>query len=462
MNNITVSRKSSIIEPDTLTIGIDLGKKTNVAVVLNYQDDRVDRFSFGHSRKDYELCRQRLAKACQQQGANGILVGMEPTNYFWKLVAADLEEQKIPYRLVNAYTVKKYREGTQIDSAKNDERDARAIAELIRIGKYTKTQLLRGKYADLRNYANLHRQLVKDISRQRARLHEPVGHLFPELREVFKALDGLTVRGMLTNHAAAAKIRSMKVEDFIERVRADYEGKRLPKKKLRQAHQLAQQSVGLLDTEALQMKVTILLERIDSLIAQQERVKARLLATFESFQEAQYMVSLGLGQMTTALLLAEIGNPSTFSSSRQLVKLAGLQPTPNRSGQRQSGATPISRKGRGQMRTLLYFACMRRVQTDEAFASYYRGLKERSKNPLAPRQALIAASGKAVRILWGLITNQCAYNPALWEHQWNSCRPSSGVECKCVDCDDKATRGQRKPSLEAHRDLVREQVALVA
>lgn len=35
---------------------------------------------------------------------------MEPANYFWKLLARELEEKQQTYRLVNAYTVKKHRE----------------------------------------------------------------------------------------------------------------------------------------------------------------------------------------------------------------------------------------------------------------------------------------------------------------------------------------------------------------
>ncbi len=55
---------------------------------------------------------------------------MEPTNYFWKLLARELEEQQIPYRLVNAYSVKKHREGNPLDASKDDPRDAKQIAEL--------------------------------------------------------------------------------------------------------------------------------------------------------------------------------------------------------------------------------------------------------------------------------------------------------------------------------------------
>ncbi len=76
------------------------------------------------------------------------------SNYFWKLLARELEEKKITYHLVNAYTVKKHREGDQLDRSKDDRRDAGQIAELSRNGHYTQTRLQKGAYEELRQYGH--------------------------------------------------------------------------------------------------------------------------------------------------------------------------------------------------------------------------------------------------------------------------------------------------------------------
>ena len=41
---------------------------------------------------------------CESQQAAGVLVGMEPTNYYWKLLAAELEQHQVEYRLVNPFS----------------------------------------------------------------------------------------------------------------------------------------------------------------------------------------------------------------------------------------------------------------------------------------------------------------------------------------------------------------------
>ena len=107
----TLSKKLASIEPGTLYVGVDLSLDRNVAIVLDARARQLDRFGFPNDRDGYDYFYRRLATQRQRQQAPAVLVGMEPTNYFWKLLATDLEAHQVAYRLVNPYTVKKHREG---------------------------------------------------------------------------------------------------------------------------------------------------------------------------------------------------------------------------------------------------------------------------------------------------------------------------------------------------------------
>lgn len=74
---------------------------------------------------------ERLSKVRDKQGASQVEVAMEPTNFFWKLLANWLEQNHIAYQMVNAYTVNKHREEDQIDRSKDDKRDAFVITDLL-------------------------------------------------------------------------------------------------------------------------------------------------------------------------------------------------------------------------------------------------------------------------------------------------------------------------------------------
>jgi len=410
----TLSKKLASVKPGTLYAGVDLALDRNVAVVLSERAEQLDRFGFPNERGGYDYFHHRLETLRERWRAPAVLVGMEPTNYFWKLLAADLEQRQVSYRLVNPYTVKKHREGDQLDRSKDDRRDAFTISDLLRTGKYTETRLLHGGYAELRQYSTLYEQLRRDTGRQKTIIRNTAGQLFPELPRVFKDFTGLTALAMLNNHAPTTVIREMSQDALISGVRADFQGTRLQVSKLCRAHVLAANSVGLQDgVQALQLSLRLHIEALETLQRQLEEARIAFVDTLLALPESRYLLSVhGLGVVTAATILAEIGDPSHYSNARQLIKLAGTQPVLNTSGRKTRSKTPMSHKGRPRLRTALFFAVMRLIQTDETFAREYQRLQLRQENPLIKMQALGVLMNKLLRILWALMRHQTFYDPA--------------------------------------------------
>jgi transposase len=413
MSNSTLSKKLASVKPGTLYVGVDLALDHNVAVVLSERAERLARFRFPNDRGGYDYFYRRLEAVRGRQQAPAVLVGMEPTNYFWKLLAADLELHRVGYRLVNPYTVKKHREGDQLDRSKDDYRDAFTIGDLLRTGKFTETRLLHGQYAELRQYSTLYERLRRDTGRQKTLIRNTAGQLFPELPREFKDFTGATALAMLNNHAATTVIQSMSEDAFIAGVRADFQGKRLQVSKLRRAHALVANSVGLKDgVQALQLALRMHIEALETLQRQLDEGSTAFVDTFLALPEAPYLLSVhGLGVITAATILSEIGDPKHYSNGRQLIKLAGSQPVLNTSGRKTRSRTPMSHKGRPRLRTALFFAVMRLVQVDDAFAREYLRLQTREENPLVKMQALGVLMNKLLRTLWALMRNRTFYNP---------------------------------------------------
>ena len=71
----------------------------------------------------------------------------------------------------------------------------------------------------------------------------------------------------------------------------------------------------------------------------------------------------------------------------------------------------MSHKGRPRLRTTLFFAVMRLIRLDQAFAREYVRLQTREKNPLVKMQALGVLMNKLLRILWALISKRTFYDP---------------------------------------------------
>jgi transposase len=414
MSNDSTIKKIGQVQPGILHIGVDLALEKNMVTVINEKAERVDRFSFSQDRGGYEYFLQRVEHVWQKQNASGIVVSMEPTNYFWKLLAREMEEKHILYRLVNAYTVKKHREGNQLDASKDDPRDAEQIAELSRTGHYTETHLQKGVYEELRQYATLHTQVVQAIRREKQVLSGLVGQAFPELIQVFKDLERETSRAVLVSCGCAAEMRQRTEGEFLAEVRAAFTGKKLMISRVRRIYQRAATSIGLTDgLQALQMALRLHFSQLDALQSQFKQVIQALTACLAALPEASYLLSMtSMKAPTVALFLAEIGDPKRYRTAEQWVKLAGIQPVANTSGKKQRSKTPMSHHGRARLRTLLYFTCLRLVHQDVHFAQLYAHLQRRPKNPLTKMQALGVLMNKLLHILWALIHNQTFYDPS--------------------------------------------------
>jgi len=398
----------------TLHAGIDLALEKNVCIITNENGEKLDQFSFPQDRGGYDYFLKRVKMLSQKQCESRLVVAMEPSNYFWKLMARELEENGITYHLVNAYTVKKHREGNQLDRSKDDRRDALQIAELSRNGHYTETRLQKGAYEEIKQYAVLYHQLSRAIRREQHILWGLVGQAFPEYFQIFKNLNGETSRAILISNACAAKIRKMNEDDFLAEVKLQYLGKKMSVTKVHQIYQLAEKSIGILEgLRAIQLSIQVHFSNIQRFQMQLNQITEEMTNCLDSLPETEYLLSIkSLGVVSIALFLAEIGDPKRYKCASQWVKLAGIQPTPSSSGKKQYGRTPISRQGRPHLRTMLYFSCLRMIQYDSHFALLYSKLQRRSKNPLTKMQALGVLMNKLLHILWALIHQQTMYNPA--------------------------------------------------
>ena len=76
----------------TLHVGIDLALEKNVCVVTNGNGEKLDYFSFPQARGGYDYFLKRVKMISQKQCKSRLVVAMEPSNYFWKLMARELEE----------------------------------------------------------------------------------------------------------------------------------------------------------------------------------------------------------------------------------------------------------------------------------------------------------------------------------------------------------------------------------
>ena len=172
------------------------------------------------------------------------MFAIETGGHYWRNIAYLLDEQGIPFRFINQFTLKRRREGKDINRRKNDYRDSEVAAQLLCTGEFTESKLPQGVYAELRAAHNAYRRLVKERTRITNLLKGLLDGLFPEFTQVFKDPCGLTALSVLSTCAIPRVIAEMTEDEFVAAIEAKHKG-RLMRRKLRALHNLAKTSIGI-------------------------------------------------------------------------------------------------------------------------------------------------------------------------------------------------------------------------
>ena len=91
---------------------------------------------------------------------------------------------------VNLYVVKQTKEVEDNSQLKDDRKDPKVIANLVKDGNYGMPYLPEGLYGELRGLSRLRDQLTEDRIRSVNRLHREMKIYFPEYKDAFGKVDG--------------------------------------------------------------------------------------------------------------------------------------------------------------------------------------------------------------------------------------------------------------------------------
>jgi transposase len=116
----------------------------------------------------------------------------------------------------------------------------------------------------------------------------------------------------------------------------------------------------------------------------------------------------GIGKLTAARLLAEIGDISAFDDAPQLAAYAGLNPKGFRSGSSVHKKTRISKEGRAFLRYILYMPAIVARKHNPIIMEFCKRLAERR---LAEKAIVVAAMRKLMHIVFGVLKNHRPFDP---------------------------------------------------
>jgi len=411
--SITQNSKIRRITDSTLVVGADIAKKVHVARACDVRGVEFGKpLSFDNTSHGFERLRTWIQSLMVEHSCDNVVFGVEPTGHYWMNLAQFLRREGVQVVLVNPLHVKKTKELEDNSPTKNDRKDARVIALLVKDGRYSVPHIPEDIYAELRVGMNERDRLSEDLKRVQGRIHNWLDRFFPEFTSVFKDWEGKSALVCLHQFPCPTDIQDKSASEIVKAWRDGGISRGVGMSKAKELKEMAQQSIGL--TEGLRMahrEIAILLSQYDMYQEQMESLMEEVECLVSQIPGTPQMMSIpGVGLVTVAGFLAEVGDLSGYDNPRQIQKLAGLNLRENSSGAHK-GQTKITRRGRPRLRSLLFRAVIPLLAKNAQFQELHRYYTQRAQNPLKRMQSAIALSCRLIRVLFALGRKQVPYDP---------------------------------------------------
>lgn len=409
-----LKQKIIAITTDTLVVGVDIAKNYQWARFVDFRGMEHDQaVKFKNSKGGFETILARIREICKKENFAKAVVGMEPTGHYWKAFANWLEKQEgIRVVLVNPYATKQAKELDDNSQTKSDKKDALTIAKLVKDGRYFELYLPHDIYAELRGLSTTRTGLNKRKNALKNTITAVMDEYFPEYTEVFKCpFSGKASRRILKVCPFPKFILVLGEEGVVKEIKKAVK-KTVGKKKAVQLVEAAKDSIGVdYGEDAARLKLRLMLEELELLEKQTEELERHMEDTLQQTDYADFLLSIkGIGIVTLAACLGELGDPTRFDDPRQMSRMAGYNLVEDSSGKNKSG-TKISKRGRKNLRSVLYQMALTMVATNDEMKQLYHYLKTREKAPLRKLQALIVVSKKILTLIHTLAKKKESYDP---------------------------------------------------
>ena len=409
----TQNKKIEAITEKTLVIGIDVGSETHYARTFDYRGIEYSKkpFKFSNTEAGFVTFKEWIRDIKERHEKDKVVPGMEPTGHYWFNLGKFLQDNEMKPVLVNPHHVKKSKELDDNNPTKNDRKDPKVIAGLVKEGRYMIPYLPEGVYADLRTASNMRFQIQSELTRIQNRISRWVNIYFPEYKTVYGRPDAVSGMMILKQAHLPEDILTLGVEG-VNQIWRDAKMRAVGKKRAQILIEAARHSIGAKEgSMAARMEIRMLLEDYESRNNHLQEVMTLIEELVKQIPMAEKLMDIkGVGIKTVSGFLAEVGDVSRFSNPKELQKLTGLALVENSSAKHE-GQTTISRRGRKRLRYLLFEVAMSLVAKNPKFRELHNYYTTRRLNPLKKMQSLMAIAAKLIRVFYAMLTKGVDYDP---------------------------------------------------
>ena len=383
-------------------LAIDVAKgKSMVSLISSCGEVLIDPYEIKHSINDFTNLLNRINKL----KLDNISVIMESTGIYHRPIERFFLENNFKVYTINALYSKMYKRNLR--KTKTDKLDCISLSELFFTTDFKQYIKPDDLYLNMNALSRQYFAISDLCTNIKNRYKNLIYLCFPEYEVIFKG-------EMIYSTIALSFIEKYPHADIISNTRIDVLQNFFKKNNFRYWKRKANiikgyalksyPSVNMNDESV--SNLSQLARLINNYHKEIETIKYKLVFLAKKSKYFESINSIfGIGEFTTSILIAELGDVNRFNNIKELTAFCGLDPSIKQSGRCIDIHGPISKSGNKYLRKILFVSCLNivrlspkcHVQND--IEIYYRKKRNEGKHHYA---ATIACTTKLLRKILAL------------------------------------------------------------
>ncbi len=385
-------------------LGIDISKEKFDACLMGTNGEKLFQMAASMDSAGFDELLGRLSSVAGPR--ESILIGMESTACYHINLFSFLTSRGFPVIIINPLLICNFMK-LQLRKTKTDKKDAVVIAQFLLLKKDSLSQnLLSPDSADLRDLARQRESLLDQMTAIKSDFKRVLTITFPELEHI-TGIFTKSILALLSCYPSAEAIHKAKRTKVAKILIGTSHG-RHGDETVHAIMEAAATSIGTASPArevVLKQKALILMQLEDHLKELSEMLIEQCQAQMKENIEILTSVR-GIGEKSATNFLAELGGDiKVFLNHKQLIAMAGIDPSVYRSG-KFVGLSKISKRGNRHLRRIIWLMAVKVIQFNEHFRQYF---EKRIADGLIYKKAVLATAHKLIRVIFAMLSNKTRF-----------------------------------------------------
>jgi len=387
-----------------ILVGIDVAKNKHDCLITNsFGEILANSFTIPNSLDGFQTLYSKICSC--SANVQEIKIGLEATGHYSNNISEFLLNKNFPVFIINPLHTSLYKKSQSFRKTKTDKLDTLTICSMHQTQKLTPYAPVSYHSQELKSLTRYRFRLVDECSKLKVSFSRLMTIIFPELEPIVKNIQVNSVYHLMKKYPSTNAISKCHISALTNLLIANSKG-HYRREKAILIRNAAKASIGTC-TPMQSLELTQTIERILLLRSQIAVIEEKIEGIMKELDSPMTTIP-GISTQTAAVIYAEIGDFSKFSSPEKILAFAGMEPSIYQSGEYNSAHGRMVKRGSKYLRHMLFLAAENVTHWDPFFAEYLSKKRSEGKHY---NVAISHVVRKLLRTIYAMEEKHQAYHP---------------------------------------------------